>query len=79
MDYRGVHSVLVTSAENKLLGIVTTRDIRFVAKGSLVKDFMTPREKLIVAQVPLPFSPSSLSFPHSHPVRRDHPRGQGNH
>jgi len=48
MEEHGVHSILVTSADNKLLGIVTTRDTRFVTKGSIVKDFMTPRERLIV-------------------------------
>jgi IMP dehydrogenase len=51
MTEQGVHSILVTSPDNKLLGIVTTRDTRFVTKGALVKSFMTPRDKLVVCDV----------------------------
>jgi len=51
MEDKGVHSILVTDVNNKLLGIVTTRDFRFAAKGALVKSFMTPREKLVVCDV----------------------------
>lgn len=44
---KGVHSIIVTDKDNKLLGIVTTRDMRFVAQGTPVSSFMTPREKLV--------------------------------
>jgi IMP dehydrogenase len=49
MEEKGVHSILVTDEHNHLLGIVTSRDLRFVSNGSKVKEFMTPRDKLIVA------------------------------
>jgi IMP dehydrogenase len=47
MKEKGVHSILVVDSENKLLGIVTSRDLRFIENGSKVSSIMTPREKLI--------------------------------
>jgi len=47
MEEKGVKGFLVT-VNNKLEGIVTTRDIRFADKKLLVKDVMTKREKLVV-------------------------------
>lgn len=45
---KGVNSILIVDDQNKLQGIVTSRDMRFVEKGALAKTFMTPREKLVV-------------------------------
>jgi IMP dehydrogenase len=49
MSEKGVHSILVTDSANKLLGIVTTRDMRFVEHGAKVQNFMTARDKLVTA------------------------------
>jgi len=47
---KGVGSILVTDEENTLLGIITTRDIRFVdSETDKINQYMTPREKLITA------------------------------
>lgn len=48
MKYHGIHGLLVCNEDKRLLGILTSRDIKF--KTSLtgpVREFMTPREKLI--------------------------------
>jgi len=61
MQDKGVGSILVTDGghgpRDKLLGIVTTRDMIFIdtSKGIKVKEVMTPREKLVV-------SPSNISL-----------------
>jgi IMP dehydrogenase len=62
MKENGVHSILgkalighdlliflVTDSQNKLMGIVTTRDMRFVEKGALVRHFfnITPSYPII--------------------------------
>ena len=50
MKNHGVTSILVVEDE-KLIGILTRRDYRFnPPKNSLVKDLMTPKEKLVVAK-----------------------------
>jgi len=50
MFEKGVGSILVTDTENVLLGIITTRDIRFVdSEQDQIKDYMTTRAKLITA------------------------------
>ncbi len=47
----GVNSFIVVSPENKLLGIVTSRNIKFEAdKNKKLSEIMTPREKLIVGR-----------------------------
>lgn len=52
---KGVKSMLVTSADGKLNGIITNRDLRFVSKSEysqkVVRDFMTPKKDLRVAMV----------------------------
>jgi len=52
---KGVGSILVTDGQHtsrdKLLGIVSTRDLSFAEKVTSVKEIMTPREKLVVAPV----------------------------
>jgi len=51
MEDKGVHSVLITDKENHLLGIVTSRDIRFTNDHNITVDkVMTPRSSLIVAR-----------------------------
>lgn len=42
--------LLVTDSDNRLLGILTTRDVLFADDGvALVRDLMTPRDRLITA------------------------------
>jgi len=51
MKEKGVGSIIVTSPENELLGIVTGRDIRFVDdENQTIEQVMTPRNSLIVAR-----------------------------
>ena len=51
MAHKGVGSILVHDAENKLLGVVTERDLRFVENETTTLDqVMTRRESLIVAR-----------------------------
>ncbi len=49
MKKRGVKSILVTDDDNKLFGIITSRDLRFSHDNRKVSKIMTPRDKLIVA------------------------------
>merc|ERR1712137_1007646 len=50
MFEKGVGSILVTDAENTLLGIITTRDIRFIdSETDKIEQYMTPRDKLVPA------------------------------
>ena len=49
MRDHGIKGLLVTDSQDVLAGILTNRDIRFRPdEGKIVKEFMTPREKLIV-------------------------------
>eukprot|EP01087_Luapelamoeba_hula_P008245 TRINITY_DN2055_c0_g1_i1.p1 TRINITY_DN2055_c0_g1~~TRINITY_DN2055_c0_g1_i1.p1 ORF type:complete len:524 (-),score=82.78 TRINITY_DN2055_c0_g1_i1:33-1562(-) len=51
MDEKGVNSFLITDKQDKLLGIVSGRDLRFVDDdNALVEKIMTPRTALIVAR-----------------------------
>jgi IMP dehydrogenase len=47
----GVHGFPVVDAGRRLLGIVTSRDIRFEASERRVGEVMTPRERLVTAPV----------------------------
>eukprot|EP00697_Spironema_sp_BW2_P005410 gnl/Spiro4/17550_TR9351_c0_g1_i1.p1 gnl/Spiro4/17550_TR9351_c0_g1~~gnl/Spiro4/17550_TR9351_c0_g1_i1.p1 ORF type:complete len:518 (-),score=71.82 gnl/Spiro4/17550_TR9351_c0_g1_i1:81-1634(-) len=49
MESKGVGSFLVSNPKRELVGIITTRDVRFRKDGDKVRDLMTPREKLVVA------------------------------
>lgn len=56
MYEKGVGSLLVTELEDaadlqkqRLLGIITTRDVRFANDDELVSEYMTPRDKLTVS------------------------------
>ena len=55
MRRTGVGSLVVVDAQNRVAGLLTSRDLRFVSPGGnvTVADRMTPREKLIVSQGPL--------------------------
>ena len=47
MEDKGVNGLLVTDRENKLLGIVTNRDVKFRENDEmLVSELMTPRNRL---------------------------------
>ncbi len=50
MSKSGVSGLLVVDRLNRLLGILSDRDVRFVTDGKmLVEEAMTPRKKLVVA------------------------------
>eukprot|EP01096_Ripella_sp_DP13-Kostka_P000489 TRINITY_DN1052_c0_g1_i1.p1 TRINITY_DN1052_c0_g1~~TRINITY_DN1052_c0_g1_i1.p1 ORF type:complete len:516 (+),score=253.61 TRINITY_DN1052_c0_g1_i1:84-1550(+) len=56
MEERGVGSILVTEpvqlegrTDNRLLGIITTRDIRFAEDDAPISQYMTPQDQLVVA------------------------------
>lgn len=48
-EEKGVSGLLVVDNGNRLIGIVTTRDILFQPDDRPVKEVMTPKERLIVA------------------------------
>ena len=55
MNSKGVHSILVTSKDNHLEGIITKRDLKYLDLGldennEKVSSFMTPKEKLITGR-----------------------------
>lgn len=47
MARHGVDGLLVTEADRRLIGILTVRDLRFADDRALVRDRMTPRDRLI--------------------------------
>jgi len=50
MHEKGVGSILVTEGDNQLVGIITTRDIRFIdSEDETIEQYMTPKSKLIVS------------------------------
>ena len=54
MNKKGVHSILVTSTDNKLEGIITKRDLKYIdlnvdEQREKVSSFMTPKAKLNTA------------------------------
>ncbi len=52
MKEHGISSLLVADNENKLTGILTSRDMRFrPPSNQLVSELMTPREQLVVGKV----------------------------
>jgi len=50
MSFLGISGLLVVDPENRLLGIITRRDVIFEKEDKLVKECMTPRDKLITAR-----------------------------
>ena len=49
MSFLGISGLLVVDEENRLLGIITRRDVIFEDDGKLVKECMTPKESMIIA------------------------------
>lgn len=49
MDKYGISCLLVVDPQNKLLGIISERDVRFSSNESKISQVMTPRENLIVS------------------------------
>eukprot|EP00696_Hemimastix_kukwesjijk_P016507 gnl/Hemi2/494_TR175_c0_g1_i1.p1 gnl/Hemi2/494_TR175_c0_g1~~gnl/Hemi2/494_TR175_c0_g1_i1.p1 ORF type:complete len:528 (-),score=197.15 gnl/Hemi2/494_TR175_c0_g1_i1:216-1685(-) len=68
----GIGSILVTDEANKLLGIVTTRDVRFPKKdpeSRLVSEIMTPRAKLVTGRPELTI-PEAMEIIDQHRVEK---------
>lgn len=56
MDQTGVGTLVVTTGDNRLAGLLTDRDVRFVAGDPLVADRMTPRDRLVAHAGPISFA-----------------------
>ena len=56
MERTGVGTLVVTTDDNRLAGLLTRRDVRFVAGDALVADRMTPRDRLVVHTGPMSFA-----------------------
>ena len=50
MGRTGVGTLVVVDARRRLLGLLTTRDLRFAAAAGTVADRMTPHERLVVRE-----------------------------
>ncbi len=50
MRLLGISGLLVVNSENRLLGVITRRDVIFEDDDKLVRDCMTPRSELVVAE-----------------------------
>ena len=48
MEQTRVGTLAVVDEQNRLVGLLTKRDVRFVSAEGLVRDRMTPRERLVV-------------------------------
>jgi IMP dehydrogenase len=55
MDQTGVGTLVVAGPDRKLAGLLTRRDIRFVAGDPLVSERMTPLERLVTHTGPIAF------------------------
>jgi IMP dehydrogenase len=53
MDRTGVGTLVVTTGERRLAGLLTRRDVRFVSGDALVAERMTPRDRLVVHAGPI--------------------------
>jgi IMP dehydrogenase len=56
MERTGVGTLVVTTDDKRLAGMLTARDVRFVGHDHLVADRMTPRERLVVHSGPISFA-----------------------
>jgi len=56
MDRTGVGTLVVTGEDNRLVGLLTRRDVRFVPDDSPIADRMTPRDRLVVYTGPISFA-----------------------
>src|SRR5205807_5260395 len=55
MERTGVGTLVVTTGEKRLAGLLTRRDVRFVSGDALVAEHMTPRDRLVVHVGPISF------------------------
>jgi len=53
MERTGVGTLVVTTDDHRLAGLLTRRDIRFVDEDALVAERMTPRDRLVVHVGPI--------------------------
>src|SRR4029450_11232826 len=60
MDRTGVGTLVVVDAGHRLKGLLTRRDVRFVAPRLRVSDRMTPRDRLVVHTGPISFTQTQL-------------------
>lgn len=65
MHRTGVGTLVVVDDERRVLGLLTTRDLRFAGSGGIVSDRMTPRSRLIVHE-------GALDGPGAERVMRTH-------
>jgi IMP dehydrogenase len=56
MERTGVGTLVVTTDERRLAGLLTRRDVRFASSEALVADRMTPRDRLVVHAGPISFA-----------------------
>jgi IMP dehydrogenase len=56
MQRTGVGTLVVTTGDNRLAGLLTRRDVRFIAGDALVADRMTPLDRLVVHAGPIAFA-----------------------
>lgn len=65
MHRTGVGTLVVVDEERRVLGLLTTRDLRFAGSAGIVSDRMTPRSRLIVHE-------GTLDGPGAERVMRTH-------
>src|SRR5439155_17480689 len=56
MERTGVGTLVVPTADRRLAGLLTRRDVRFVSGDALVADRMTPHDRLVVHVGPISFA-----------------------
>jgi IMP dehydrogenase len=65
----GVSGLLVVDGDGRLVGILTTRDVRAGGGGDAVADHMTPRERLVTGQPGIPAA-DALALLHRHRIEK---------
>jgi IMP dehydrogenase len=68
-DRLGVSGLLVVDGDERLVGILTTRDVRAGDGGNLVADHMTPRERLVTGP-PGIGAADALALLHQHRIEK---------
>src|SRR5207247_3468890 len=61
MEQTGVGTLVVVTSDKRLAGLLTERDVRFVAGDQSVAQRMTPREKLVAHAGPISFADAERS------------------
>jgi IMP dehydrogenase len=56
MERTGVGTLVVTTRDRRLAGLLTRRDVRFASSEATVAERMTPRERLVVRDGPIDFA-----------------------